>query len=142
MKSTWFGSLVLASLFSIVLFSCVKDNDDDAKPSTDTTKPDFVGGKGGQATLKVIPHHNGTDVDSCFIYLAYNTLDTTKSYDDSGYCYRENGRPTVTFTNLKPGNYYIAGKGWDLYQSVIVTGVRAISLEDSTTVYTVELPVK
>ncbi len=140
MKSNWFGAILLAGLFSVIFFSCVKD-EEDAKPATNTTTVNHIGGKGGNATLKVIPQHNGIDVDSCYIYIAYNTLDTTKNYDDSGYCYRENGRPTVTFRNLKAGNYYIAGKGWDLYKSVIVTGVRAISLDDSTTLYTVELPV-
>jgi hypothetical protein len=140
MKSTWFGALLLAGLLSISLFSCVKDEDDDAKPTTETNNTPRIGGIGGKATLKVIPHHNGVDVDSCFIYIAYNTLDTTQRYDDSGYCYTINGRPTVTFNNLKPGDYFIAGKGWDLYKSVKVSGVRAISLEDSTTQYTVELP--
>ncbi len=141
MKSTWFGTLILAGLFSVVLFSCVKDEDDDAKPSTNDNPVNHVGGKGGKATLRVIPHHDGVDVDSCLIYIAYNTLDTTKNYDDSAYCLPVNGRPTVIFSDLKPGNYYIAGKGWDLYKSVKVSGVRAISLQDSTTEYTVELPV-
>jgi len=141
MKSTWFGAIIFAGLLSVALFSCVKDEEDDVKPATNNNTPNYVGGKGGNATLKVIPHHNGVDIDSCYIYIAYNTLDTTKNYDDSAYCYTINGRPTATFNNLKPGNYYIAGKGWDLYTSEKVTGVRAISLEDSTTDYTVELPI-
>lgn len=141
MKSTWLGTIFIAAAFSLTLFSCVKDKDDDATPAEETKTPPAEGGVGGDITLRVIPQHDGVDVDSCFIYLAYNTLDTTRNYNDSALCKNVDGRPTVVFTKLKRGNYFIGGKGWDLYKSQKVAGVRAFTLNDDGTVYTVELPV-
>jgi hypothetical protein len=141
MKSTWLGSIFLATALSVAMVGCVKDEEDDVEPTNTTTNPPAEGGIGGNATLKVIPQHDGVDIDSCFIYLAYNTLDTTRSYNDSVLCSWVNGRPTAVFTNLKPGNYFIGGKGWDLVKSQKVAGVRAFTLDKDFTVYNVELPV-
>jgi hypothetical protein len=140
MKSTWFGTAILAAALSLSLYSCVKDKEDDVKPNNETPTPS-EGGLGGNITLNVIPQHDGVDVDSCFIYLAYNTLDTTRNYNDSVLCQIMNGRPTAMFNNLKQGNYFIGGKGWDLVKSQKVAGVRAFTIEGKQTVYTVELPV-
>lgn len=79
-----------------------------------------IGGKGGNATLKVTPQHHTLNIDSCMIYIKYNATNTPDSYDDSAMCVPQDGAPVATFTQLKKGNYYLYGKGWDpsIVQSV------------------------
>lgn len=90
----------------LLFFSC--------KKGTDEAPP--IGGAGGLATLKITPRHHGRQIDSCMIYVKYNTLNpppADSSYDDSARCILINGVPTATFGNLKKGNYYFFGYGWD-----------------------------
>ena len=67
------------------------------------------------ATLKVTPRHHSRAIDSCTIYIKYNATDapTNGVYDDSAKCVKESGVPVATFRDLKNGNYYIYGYGWD-----------------------------
>ena len=74
---------------------------------------DEVAGKGGNAILKITPQHHGQDIDSCKVYIKYNTLDAANSYDDSAWVIQVNERPVAMFSGLKKGNYYVFGKGWD-----------------------------
>lgn len=78
-------------------------------------KKDPVAGKGGNAVLKITPRHHGTNIDSCTVYIKYNTKDLPGDgkYDDSAKCVPENGKPVATFSNLKKGDYYLFGSGWD-----------------------------
>ncbi len=80
-----------------------------------TTTEVEVGGKGGNATLKVTPQHHSENIDSCTIHIKYNVLEkpATHNYDEEVKCVMENGKPVATFSNLKKGNYYIYGEGWD-----------------------------
>ena len=89
----------------LFLFSCKKD--DDAPPP--------VGGPGGLATLKATPRHHGRQIDSCTIYIKYNSLNPPLDsvYDDSARCVLVNGVPVATFAGLKAGSYYLYGYGWD-----------------------------
>ncbi len=72
-------------------------------------------GKGGNAVLKITPRHHGKNIDSCTIYIRYNTKDLPSDgrYDDSAACVQEDGKPIATFSNLKKGDYYLYGSGWD-----------------------------
>ena len=71
-------------------------------------------GKGGNATLLITPQHHGKNIDSCTIYIKYNTLDApTTPYDDSAICIMSDGKPVASFTGLKKGDYYLYGEGYD-----------------------------
>ncbi len=72
-----------------------------------------IAGKGGSATLKITSQHHGKNIDSCTIYIKYNTLDAPSSYDDSVRCVLVDGKPVATFNQLKKGKYYLFGRGWD-----------------------------
>lgn len=92
-----------------------------------------VGGKGGNATLKVTPQHHGDNIDSCTIYIKYNAQDKPSTYDEEVKCVMENGRPVATFTNLNKGNYYIFGKGWDPGIEQEVEGGIPYTITEETT---------
>lgn len=81
--------------------------------SCDDRNDPELGGKGGSATLRVTPQHHGENIDSCTISIKYNAQDKPANYDEEVKCVMENGKPVATFSNLKKGNYYVYGKGWD-----------------------------
>jgi len=94
-----------------------------------------VGGKGGNATLKVTPQHHGDNIDSCTIHIKYNVLDKPSShnYEEEVKCVMEGGKPVATFTNLKKGNYYIYGEGWDPdIDQAVVGGIPYTITEEKT----------
>jgi hypothetical protein len=78
-------------------------------------KKDPIAGKGGNAVLKITPRHHGNNIDSCTVYIKYNTKDlpADAKYDDSAKCAPVDGKPVATFSNLKKGDYYLYGSGWD-----------------------------
>jgi hypothetical protein len=81
----------------------------------DDTEPDPIGGKGGSATLGVIPRHHARVIDSCMVYIKYNAVDTPANgrYDDSARVVKGTGESRATFSGLKKGKYYVYGYGWD-----------------------------
>ncbi len=106
-------------------------------------EPTPVAGKGGHATLKVIPQFDGVDVDSCMIYIIYNSLDNVEIFDDSLAVKRiEDGRPFAEFKGLQPGDYYIYGKGWDIKRSLPVSGGIAQTIVEPYAYRTLELQVR
>src|ERR1700741_2137378 len=76
-------------------------------------EPKSVGGKGGNATLKITPKHHDLNIDSCMVYIKYDAQDVPASYDDSAKAVMINNIPVATFAGLKKGAYYLFGKGWD-----------------------------
>lgn len=96
--------IALLSVSAMLLFTACERDEKDPVP---------VGGKGGNATLKVTPQHHGDNIDSCTIYLKYNAQDKPSAYDEEVKCVMENGKPVAIFTNLHKGNYYVFGRGWD-----------------------------
>jgi hypothetical protein len=105
MKQVLYYSTVIA-LLSVLTVSCSRKDPD--------AEPEQVAGKGGNATLLVTPQHHGKNIDSCMIYIKYNTQDLpATSYDDSAWCVKQGDKPVATFNNLKKGNYYLFGRGWD-----------------------------
>lgn len=86
------------------------------------------------ATLRVTPQHHSRNIDSCMIYFKYNTHDKpTGPYDDSARCVSVNGKPVATFTNLKPGKYYLFGFGWDANGPYAVKGGAPYSISEEGT---------
>lgn len=87
--------------------------------------PELEAGKGGSASFLLTPMHDGLYIDSCMMYVKYNSLviPFNGRFDDSAWAVKDkNGVPVGTFRNLKPGNYYVYGQGWDLIRSVKVRG--------------------
>ncbi|RYE26152.1 MAG: hypothetical protein EOP51_01580 [Sphingobacteriales bacterium] len=115
MKSVWLSKVLFIAAVSLAIVSCDKEK-------TTIENPPVVGGKGGHAWLSVVPRHEKDDVDSAWIYIKYNTLDIPQHYDDSQLVVRVDGRPRAIFTDLKQGDYYIYGRGWDNNRSLNVAG--------------------
>lgn len=117
---------ILPVLFAASLVSCERKE----------PEPVIVAGKGGNATLNVTPQHHGRNIDSCTIYIKYNTLDkpSNSTYDDSAKCMQVNGKPVATFSGLKKGNYYLFGYGWDPQISLNVKGGAPKPIDQETTI--------
>ena len=116
-------------IFCIAAISC--NNDDDAAPA---------GGKGGIAVLKITPRHHSAEIDSCTVYIKYNSSNVSATYDDSAVCVQEAGLPVATFSGLKTGNYYLYGKGWDPAIAENVKGGLPYTINTQTTLI-LSLPV-
>lgn len=108
-----FRGLCLAALASSLILTGCNRSDDSG---------DGGAGKGGNATLRVTPRHHGLAIDSCTIYIKYNSSELSATFDDSVQCVQIDGKPVGTFSGLKKGNYYIYGKGWDPYIIQSVAG--------------------
>ncbi len=135
MRSAWVSRLFLTGIVATALFGC---NDDDKQIMPEPTP---VAGKGGSATVYVSPMHNGVRPDSFMVYLKYNSDAFPTQFDDSAKCYPVDGKSTATFTNLKRGQYFIYGRGWDIIRSQTVAGSRSYYVDKDNTVYTVDFPV-
>lgn len=124
------SSIVFAALCILSFSSC------------DRTEME-VAGKGGSTTLKVTPQHHGDNIDSCTVFLKYNAKDlpaSGTSYDEEVICVQEGGKPVATFTNLKKGEYYVYGQGWDPdINQAVVGGIPYVIEEDG--VLNINIPV-
>lgn len=118
MNNVFMKTVAMATLVLLTLNSCER-------------KEDNIAGKGGNATLKVTPQHHGDDIDSCTIFLKYNAQDLPSSYDEQIDCVMENGKPVATFSNLKKGEYYVYGSGWDPdINQAVVGGIPYVITEE------------
>lgn len=101
MKTPFFFALLLMPL--LALQSCTR------------TEMDKNAGKGGMATLRVVPkHHNvNKNIINGKMYIKYNAQDAPATFDDSADCISIGGESTATFSGLKKGNYYLTGVGFD-----------------------------
>jgi hypothetical protein len=136
-KIVYFTALI--ALLSIA--ACKKR--EDPITTTDTA------GKGGNATLKITPKHHSRYIDSCTVYIKYNTLDlpagdfSPSKYDDNAVCIKMNdsaGSAVATLSSLKKGKYFIYGVGWDKNGPYGVAGGIPVTITDEIT-YNVTLPV-
>lgn len=136
MKPLRFNKILLAAAFSLVAAAGCKD-DDNVMP-----EPTVVGGKGGNATINIVPQQNYADIDSGMLYIKYNTLDMPLTYDDSVVVMTpKGGRPTATFSGLKKGKYYLYAYGWNKYNSEIVGGGIPYTITTDYVDARIELPV-
>lgn len=117
--------LSILSLF--IFFSCNRKDKEEQ----------YNAGKGGWAILNIIPQHHGKTIDSCTIYIKYNATEIPQSYDDSAVCVLTDSIPVATFSELKKGNYYLYGRGYDPDILQVVEGGINVSIteENETTVY-------
>lgn len=116
------GVLILGTLAT----GCVRETE----VKQPDPKPDA--GKGGQTTLRVTPQHHLKNVDSCVIYVKYNTrtMPSNMIFDDSMVVAQQDGRPVANF-QLKKGDYYFYGMGWDYDIAEVVTGGAPFTVIDT-----------
>ena len=131
MKPRFFYLTAIIAVLSIA--ACKKREE----PVTTTTD---VAGKGGSATIKATPKHHIKYIDSCTVYIKYNTLDlpsgvfSASQYDDSVVCVKINDSVSVgTFTSLKKGKYFLYGKGWDKKGPYAVAGGLPLTITADST---------
>lgn len=127
MKSAWFGKALLSSALVLSLYAC-KDKTESTAPT-----PTYVGGKGGLATMRVVIQNTGVNVDSGMVYIKYNASVTPigNKYDDSANVKYVDGVPMAIFTELKVGDYFFMGHGWDVIRSQTVAGTRPFTIDKS-----------
>lgn len=116
---------LLLALCTIAFTACKKDEGDKN-----------TAGKGGNATLKVTTKHHSQNIDSCMVYLRYNAKTgplNNIGYDDSMMVVQENGQPIATFTNLKAGQYFLYGRGYDPFIAAEVVGGIPYQIKDENT---------
>ena len=94
--------MLLAAAGLILLAAACKNKDDDP-----------IGGKGGNAILRVTSRHHTRTIDSITVYIKYNAANLPTSFDDSAVAVKTATDTTAVFTGLKTGTYYLYGKGWD-----------------------------
>jgi hypothetical protein len=139
MKFVWFNQTILLAVFVLAMTAC-KKRGDQYVPVPDNTHA----GKGGNATFKITAQHAGVDIDSCEVFLKYNSsIPPNGPYDDSAWCTISDQKPpVVTFPGLRKGDYFIYIKGWDLFKSQTVYGSRFYTITtDTTATYTLIVPV-
>lgn len=122
--------IVLAGILAIA--ACKRR--EDPKPTGD------VAGKGGSASIAVTPKHHSKYIDSCTVYLKYNTLDLPSAifdaskYDENAKCIKINDSVAVAnFTSLKKGNYYMYAVGWDKNITDTVVGGKPLTITGDST---------
>jgi hypothetical protein len=130
----FFRALAACALLAVSFAACKSDDD---------TQP--VAGKGGPTSVRVTPRHHNIPIDSCIVYIKYNAQDKPAGdvYDDSARAQGAgNGVPAqAAFPNLRPGNYYIFGRGYDPAGSYVVRGGTPFTIPDNKVTYDVNLPV-
>ncbi len=101
----------VAIILIVILASCLVTVDSCKKP--EKVEPSGSG-KGGSATIAVTPVHHGEYVDTCTVYIKYNTSDAPIDgvYDDSVVCALVDTIPVAVFTGLKKGDYYLFARGF------------------------------
>jgi len=121
--------LSVFALFIIVAVGCKKDDEIIA-----------TAGKGGKAIVRVKPLYNNQGIDSCVVYVSYNTNEPGLP-NDSAVQRLNNTEAIGTFPGLRYGHYYFQVLGYDTMAKVRLRGGMAyeVSAEDSSV--NLEVPV-
>jgi hypothetical protein len=125
MKSAFISKAFLIVILCISVYAC-KTKSNYVAPATTS-----VGGKGGLATMQVTMEHDTVYVDTGMVYVKYDAVvkPTDNKYDDSAKVVVVKGMPMAIFTELKAGNYFLYGKGWDILRSKTVMGTRPYTID-------------
>jgi hypothetical protein len=127
---------VLCLTFVISATACRKNDDDDNNNA----------GKGGSARLvATLAHHNITkNITNAKVFIKYNTSDAPGNgvYDDSADCMYINTVATAIFDSMKPGNYYLYGRGYDTsIAQTVLGGIKYDVVGTAAQIDTVHVPV-
>ncbi len=154
MKSAFQSRILFFMLAAVVVASsCSKlkqDNKDFSSTSSTTINGDPIvpdAGKGGEAAIRVIPNHDGLNIDSCMVYIKYNSavVPTDGQYDDSVWAMvNDDNVPVASFVGLRAGRYYLFARGWDIIRSQKVRGGLFFTIERdmATTSHIFTLPIQ
>jgi hypothetical protein len=118
--------LLLSSV--LILFSCKKKSS---------------AGLGGNANLKVTAIHHAAVIDSCKVYIKFNSSEAVSlgEYELSEWVKKDSlGNSYVLFKGLKKGEYYIYGEGYDPSILNTVKGGIPYTIEEETDM-SINLPV-
>lgn len=101
-----------------------------------------TGGLGGNAILKIYPKHHNLSIDSCTVYIKFNSseLPTNGVYDMEEKVVKVGSESYATLSGLKKGYYYIYGYGWDPSISENVKGGIPYRIKEETEI-SITLPV-
>lgn len=83
------------------------------------------GGLGGQANLKINAFHHTAPIDSCMVYIKFNTSEAPSDdqYDlNQAFTKDTDGNSYTVISGLKKGDYYLFARGWDPSISQTVKG--------------------
>lgn len=114
--------LLFATAFTLLFTACKKDDEIIR-----------TAGKGGKATVRVKPVNDVRIVDSCVVYVTYNSKETGVP-DDSVVQRLNNNEAIATFPQLRFGHYYFDVYAWDATAQRTLRGGRSyeVSPEDSS----------
>ncbi len=106
-------------------------------------EPLVLAGKGGNATLRITAVHGGgaEAIEDAMLYIKYNSKDKPADdrYDDSVACNIVDDKSMGAFTDLKKGDYYIFGTGYNPDHGDIVKGGLPYTIDDENMVYNITL---
>lgn len=100
-------------------------------------------GLGGNANLKITAIHHAAVIDSCKVYIKFNSSEavTLGEYEVSEWVKKDSlGNSYVIFKGLKKGDYYIYGEGYDPSILNTVKGGIPYTIEEETDL-SINLPV-
>ncbi|WP_276131879.1 hypothetical protein [Polluticoccus soli] len=120
--------LIFPALIMVSLASC-----DGCKRDNDINVP---GGKGGTGILRITLQHHDRILDTAgIVYMAYGMeAPGDGKYADSVKCINENGQHVAIFNNLRKGEYYLYGKGFDSKAGAMIAGGNGYLLREEKTV--------
>lgn len=124
MKSALFSRIMMPlAAVCLLAVGCSKIKHAQNYTTTNVETPPSAG-KGGDAIIKLSVNHDNITIDSGTVYIKYNSPVVPKNanYDDSMLIMDIKGAEMVMFEDLKPGDYYIFCRGWDIIRSEKVKG--------------------
>jgi len=113
-------SLLTLVLIILLSFGCRKKNS---------------AGTGGENDLQITAKHHTVILDSMTVYVKFNAQDAPTSlseYDMQTTVQDYDGENIAIFTNLKKGDYYLYGKGWDPSLPGVVEGGLPIEIKNES----------
>ena len=100
-------------------------------------------GLGGNANLKITAIHHAAVIDSCKVYIKFNSSEavTIGEYELSEWIKKDDqGNSYIIFKGLKKGDYYIYGEGYDPSILNNVKGGLPYTINEETDI-SINLPV-
>ncbi|MBX7109073.1 MAG: hypothetical protein K1X61_10540 [Chitinophagales bacterium] len=103
-------------------------------------------GLGGEATIAAFPKHHEKPIPNTTIYIKYGAKDfpgtDVSVYDDAKIAEAEAGEdPHAHFENLKKGDYYLYGVGFDSSINQVVTGGIPVEIKEKSGETDIVVPV-
>ena len=117
-------NILRLSIITLVLFSCGKE------------------GPGGKASINGYVKHHAKAIPGAIVYIKYGVKEspgTNVTYYDANV--KADAQAHYEFVNLKSGNYYLYGVGYDSAIVAPVTGGIPVQIKKNNAVVTTDVPV-